>query len=557
MEIDIANLLHDSDAMLVFTVLAFGLLLGRLRFGDLQLGPTPGVLLVALLFGHWGFDLAFSTESLGFMLFIFCVGIEAGPNFISSFAQDGLRYICLAAIVASTGIAVAYGTVVLLGIDRSLSAGMLAGSLTSSPTLAGAQGAVMRLIEESDPAARDTMIAQISVGYAITYVVGLLALLAVIQLLPRILRLDLAQAAREVAVERGLIAGRRRTTRTPIIRAYRITPEAAGNLAGRSLRELGLFEQHGLFVDRIKRDGEVFIPDSETVMQAGDEVALVGYPSSHARSQFKLVVESFDVDLLEFQIVSVPIVIARSSAVGRRLEELELQARHGCFAESLERARVLLPLKPDLRLNRGDVLSVSGEQHRVEQLAESLGFVEQNSESTDLMTFALFFVGGLLLAQLSVLIGEISITLGAAGGLLAAGLLMGHLQARNPLIGNVPRGAINVLKDLGLSIFMVSVGVNAGGRVVETLLENGMVLVLCGLAIALLPLLAGYWIGRSVLRLNPALLMGALAGAMTSTPALGTLNDAARSTIPALGYAGTYTFANVFLTLGGAALISL
>ena len=104
------------------------------------------------------------------------------------------------------------------------------------------------------------------------YVVGLLALLAVIQLLPRILRLDLAQTAREVAVERGLIAGRRRTTRTPIIRAYRITPEAAGNLAGRSLRELGLFERHGLFVDRIKRGGEVFIPDSETVMQAGDEV---------------------------------------------------------------------------------------------------------------------------------------------------------------------------------------------------------------------------------------------------------------------------------------------
>ncbi len=557
MEIDIARALHDSDAMLLFTVLAFGLMLGKLTIKGFVLGATPGVLLVALLFGHWGFQIEFNTESLGFMLFIFCVGIEAGPNFFSSFAQDGVRYIALAVVVALSGIAAVLGAAEFLELDRGLAAGLLAGSLTSSPTLAGAQGAVVRLSGELGPEAREALITQISVGYAITYVVGLLAILAVIQLLPRLLRIDLAGSAREVAIERGIMDGRRRTIRTPIIRAYKVSKEAAEKLGGRTLREVGMWEQFGLSVDRVKRNGELFIPDSETVIQEGVEVALVGYPSSHARSNVDLSAESFDADLLEFQIVSRPIVIARSAGVGKRLQDLDLQARHGCFVEGIERTQVPLPVKPDLLLNRGDVLTVSGELHRVELLVEELGFVESSSDSTDLMSFAMFFTAGLLLAQLSVLFGEISITLGAAGGLLASGILMGYFRSRSPLVGNIPQGAINVLKDLGLNLFMASVGLSAGASVIATLVDSGVVLVLLGLVIALVPVIIGYLVGTLVLKMNPALLLGALAGAMTSTPALSTLVDASRSNIPALGYAGTYTFANVFLTLGGAAIITL
>lgn len=543
--------------MLIFTVLAFGLMLGNISLRGMQLGATPGVLLVALLFGHWGFQIEFSTESLGFMLFIFCVGIEAGPNFFSSFAQDGLRYIGLAAVVALTGVAVAFTAAQLLGIESGLSAGMLAGSLTSSPTLAGAQGAAVRMVGELGAEGRDALISQISVGYAVTYVVGLLGLLAVIQVLPRLLGLKLDESARQVAIERGMIDGRRRTARTPIIRAYRVTPAAAESVNGRTLREIGMYEKFGLSIDRVKRNGTVFIPDSETVLEEGDEVAVVGYPVSHSRSNLELAEESFDADLLEFQIVSTPIVIASSKIVGQSLADLELQARHGCFAESLQRARIPLPIRPDLRLNRGDILVVSGEQRRVEELADELGFVEKASDTTDLTSFSVFFVLGLVIAHLNLLVGEISITLGSAGGLLAMGILMGYFRTRNPLIGNIPQGAINVLKDLGLNLFMVSIGLNAGGTVIQTLAENGLVLVSCGVAIAVIPMLAGYVVGHFGMRMNTALLMGALTGAMTSTPALVTLIEKSRSNIPALGYAGTYTFANVFLTLAGAALVTL
>jgi putative transport protein len=149
------------------------------------------------------------------------------------------------------------------------------------------------------------------------------------------------------------------------------------------------------------------------------------------------------------------------------------------------------------------------------------------------------------------------ITLGSAGGLLASGILMGYFRARNPTFGHVPQGAINILKDLGLNLFMVGVGLSAGSGIVSALVENGLVILLSALMIMLVPAVVGYCVGHFVLKMNPALLLGAIAGAMTSTPGLKSVNELANSNIPSLGYAGTYTFSNVFLTLGGAAMVAM
>jgi putative transport protein len=557
MQIDIISLLQNSDSMLIFTVLGFGLLAGRVKLLGIPLGSTAGILLVALLFGYWGFELTLSSESLGFMLFIFCVGIEAGPNFFSSFMQDGIRYITLAAVVCVSGIASTLVIARLADIDNGLAAGMLAGSLTSSPTLAGAQGAATRMIGEIGVEGRDILVTQIGVGYALTYVVGLLGLMTMIRLVPKIFSLDLAKVAREIAVERGMDGGLNRTRRTPILRAYQIDESMAEKVQGKTLREIGIYEESGLSVERIKRDGKIFIPDSETTFEIGDRVALVGYPSNHARSRLNIQQEIFDTDLLEFNIVRKPIVVARSSAIGKELRELNLVGEFGCFADGFTRAQVPLPVESGLRLNRGDVLEVCGEAGRVEELASAIGFVAQDTQKADLTTFAFFFSAGLLLAQLSVVVGELEITLGSAGGLLASGILLGHFRARNPIIGHVPQGAISLLKDLGLGIFMVGIGLNAGEDFVRIILESGLQVIAAGLAIVLVPVSLGYLVGHFLLRMNPALLLGAITGSMTSTPALQILNDMARSNIPALGYAGTYTFANVFLTLGGAAIISM
>jgi putative transport protein len=534
MEIDPIQLLQQSDALLLFTVLAFG-----------------------LLFGHWGFDFDTQTERLGFMLFIFCVGIEAGPNFFSNFAQDGARYIAIAMVIALTGVLVTVAAAKLLQLEPALAAGMLAGSLTSTPTLVGAQDAATLLADQLGEEAHSALISQISVGYAMTYVVGLVGLLSVIRYFPGMLGIDLPEEARKIATERGFDSERRRNVRTPVLRAYEIPAEIAAEINGRTLRELGLYERSGLIVERLKRDGKLLTADSETVIREGDRVALVGYPVSHKKSILGESGEVYDPDLLEFVMDEAEVVVSQKQVLGRQLGELQLESEYGCLVDGVTRAQVELPLNRDLALNRGDVLSVSGERNRLKNFASKIGFISERTDVSDLMSFSFFFILGLVIAQLSLVIADMRITLGNAGGLLVSGILMGYFRARNPSFGHMPQGAINILKDLGLNIFMVSVGLSAGGEIVSALMESGLTILLCGALIMLLPVITGYFFGYVVLKMNPALLLGAITGSMTSTPALKTINDLTNSSIPALGYAGTYTFANVFLTLGGATIASM
>lgn len=557
MDIDLAALLDGSDVMLLFTALAIGLLVGKLRVGSFELGSTPGVLLAALLLGSWGFDMDAQTESLGFMLFIFCVGIDAGPNFFSNFLQDGVRYISIAAVIVVTAIAATVAAANVLGLDSGLAAGMLAGALTSTPTLVGAQDAVAQQMTDLTPDARRLILGQISVGYAMTYVVGLLGLLAVLRYLPSLLRFDPREEAQKIARARNLGSDRRRNVRTPILRAYEIRDSLAERYAGKSLREIGSFQNAGLIVERVKRGSELLEPDPGLTIEAGDKLALVGFPSSHARTDTDRDAEVYDPDLLEFRMDTAQVVVGNPELVGTSLNELDLETKYGCLIDGITRAQVELPLSRALKLNRGDVLSVSGERNRLQRFANKIGVIEHASDLSDLMTFSFFFLGGLFIAQLALVIGDIRLTLGNAGGLLLAGILMGFFRARNPMFGYMPQGAINMLKDLGLNIFVVSVGLAAGSEIVAVIKESGAAILLGGFCVMLLPLVVGYLYGTLILKMNPVLLLGALTGAMTSTPALQVINDMSGNAVPSLGYAGTYTFANVFLTIGGAAIIML
>ena len=343
MDIDLSALLNRSDALLLFCALAFGLLLGRMRIGGFELGATAGVLLVALLFGYWGFNLDTQTESLGFMLFIFCVGIEAGPNFFSNFLQDGMRYVSIALVVALTGVGVTLLATTLLQLDSPLAAGMLAGALTSTPTLVGAQDAVAQQMGQLTGAERDAIISRISVGYAMTYVIGLVGLLLIIRHVPPLLGIDIRDSARRSAMARGMDSSRRRNVRTPILRAYQLTAESIEEFADKTLRELGLYERSGLLIERIKRDGVLLEPDSETVLRAGDKIALVGYPSNHAKAGLTLNRDVYDPDMLEFHMDTVPVVVSQESAVGKTLNELELESVHGCLVNAVSGPRLKSP----------------------------------------------------------------------------------------------------------------------------------------------------------------------------------------------------------------------
>jgi putative transport protein len=216
-----------------------------------------------------------------------------------------------------------------------------------------------------------------------------------------------------------------------------------------------------------------------------------------------------------------------------------------------------LPIEPSLALQRGDVLSVTGPSANVERLGERLGHLERALVETDLLTLALGIVVGIALGTFSVTIAGVSVGLGTAGGLLTTGLLIGYLRSLRPTFGRIPNAARWVFMELGLQMFMAGVGVSAGSGILETLRSVGPSLVLCGIVVTVAPVITGWLVGSLILRLNPAVLLGAITGAMTSGAALSIVNAEARSSVPALGYTGAYAFANVILTIAGTLIVRL
>ena len=266
--------------------------------------------------------------------------------------------------------------------------------------------------------------------------------------------------------------------------------------------------------------------------------------------------EVLDPQLLDFTIATREVVVTQASMTDKPIAELGFE-RFGCSAVGLTRATIDLQIDERTTLRRGDVVRVIGEESKVRALANRLGYLEEELEDTDLVTFSAGIVAGILLGLVVVKLGALSIGLGSAGGLLAAGLTISYLRALRPFFGRVPSAARWIFMELGLTIFMAGVGLRAGSGIIETLADTGLNLFLAGVVVTSVPVAAGYLFGRKVLSLNPVYLLGAITGSMTSGASLSIVTGEARSSLPALGYTGAYAFANVLLTVAGSLILLL
>ncbi|MDP2571299.1 aspartate:alanine antiporter [Vibrio penaeicida] len=557
MNIDIVTLLEQNPILLIFVVLAIGLGIGKIQFGRMQLGSAIGVLISAILMGNLGFSFNADALTIGFMLFIFCVGIEAGPNFFGIFFRDGKHYFILSLTVLSSALAITYFVSSYLELDFGFSAGMMAGSLTSTPILVGAQDALKTgLATVPSDITMDKVRENLSVGYAIAYLVGLTSMILMAKLLPKFQRQNLHDSATQIAQERGLDTSAQRKVYLPIIRAYRVGTELVDWTDGKNLRELGIYRQTGCYIERIRRNGILAHPDGDAILQQGDEIALVGYPDSHARldPSFRNGKEVFDRNLLDLRIVEEEIVVKSDSIAGKKLSDLNL-SEYGCFLNRVVRAQIEMPMDLNIVLAKGDILQVSGEKSRVMGLAERIGFISIHSQMADLLAFCSFFILGILFGLITMTFGQVTFGLGNAVGLLLSGITLGFLRANHPTFGYVPQGALNMVKDLGLMFFMVGIGLSAGDSIVSYMSKVGPQILGVSLLISVIPVMIAYLVGAYVLKMNRALLIGAIVGARTCGPAMDVVNEQAKSTIPALGYAGTYAIANILMTLAGTFLI--
>lgn len=545
------NALHEfllqQPVLVFFLVLGLGYLIGNIRFFGISLGAVGGVLIAGLVFGHFGYTMYAGMQSMGFALFIFCVGYQAGPQFFDVLLTSGLKYLSLALVVAGTGFVLAVGLSSVLGFAPGMAAGLLGGALTTTPTLAAAQDAVRSgLVTVPEGFTSEQLLTNIGAGYALTYLFGLIGLILIIRLLPKVLGIDLpAEAAKLTSgVDPDAGPDLSRLTR----RTYRVTHVPDSD---KSIWELERASLGKMIFAGIRREGEELTIDNETRPMVGDEVLVIGdidYLLSRAHLSAQ---EIPDKGGLSIPMITAKVVVTRPEVIGRPLSEIKVSEHLGMLPIAVYRQRAELPLSLDMEFRRGDVISFYGPEFAVDALVRHIGYVERAVDDTDLFTFALGIAAGIGIGALSITVGVVTIGLGMAGGLLITGLVIGFLRSVWPIFGRVPSAARWVLMELGLLLFMAGVGLNAGGGIVEIIQSSGLKLLGAGFIVTLIPTLVGYFFGRKILKLNPAEVLGGVTGSMTSGAALSVVTDAAKSNAPALGYTGAYAFANVILTVAG------
>ena len=554
MHLDLISLLKEHMEMTLFVIIGVGYLIGRIGGWGIQLGSSIGVLFIALYFGHLGFTMSPLVGTVGFVFFIYSVGYQAGPHFFSTFREDGIRYIQIGLVIAITAFFTALLGATVFSLEPGFAAGVLAGGLTSTPTLAAAQAAIetgMADIPTGITAAE--VDGNVAVGYAVTYIFGLIGLILFLQFIPKFLGFDLHKES--VSFAENMKTGQKDaddemglgSKGMPSIRTYEVTNTET---IGKSLLDLKFLQATGAVIARLRRGTEEVVLGPETVLEEGDRALVLGYNENQVKSHNIIGVEITDHVLDQTAFETHRIVVSNQNAANKSLRDTGVTNSFACVTHSVTRGGVDLPVSLDMIIQRGDQLTVSGPQENLDRLVPHLGQKEKPIHETDLLTFAFGIVAGLFVGKLTVDVG-IPLGIGSAGGLLVAGLIVGWARGINPMFGRVPAAARFILMELGLLLFLAGVGLRAGSGLIEGLMSAGPALFVTGVFVTLLPATAGVVYGKYVLKMNPAILLGAMCGGLTSTPALGVITKQAKSDIPAMGYVGVYAFANIILTVAG------
>jgi putative transport protein len=558
----LAKLFTKYPEMGVYLAVGIGYVIGRPKFRGFGLGAVTGSLLGGILIGNF-FQVPVSDQakSLVFLLFLFGIGYSVGPSFFQNLKGDGWRWAMLGIFVPIIGLLTAYAVAHFMKLDPGYSAGLLSGSLTESPAIGTASEAI-RSLSVSDEQ-KQLWIGHIAVADAICYIFGTLGVIWCCSSLgPKLLRFDLRAESKKVEAKLGIQRSKFGVSSAwqPIgFRAYTIPPD--GRVIGRTVAEV---EQSApgvrIFVERIRRKGDIFSPVSTTVLEANDTVAVVGRTELLIKALGPTAREVADPELLEIPVASFDLYVTSKSIAGKTLQQIVdvVDEARGVLLRGMKRGGHDIPIGTNTVVERGDTLHVTGSQTAVEKLAPVVGRVIHPTQESDLAVLGIaIFIGILAGAVLIIPLGHLRIALGTSVGTLLAGVIVGYLRSVRPWFGIIPDEAILFMRSIGLAAFVAMIGLKAGPIFVQAVREYGYILFLGGIVVTLAPLIAGLFFGRYVLKLNPALLLGGIAGAQTMIAGVAAVQEKSDSSIATLGYSYTAAIGHIFLTTWGTIIVYL
>lgn len=563
----IGHILRDNPSLAVFLTLGIGFFIGQLKYKSFSLGTITSVLLVGVLVGQFDIPVPGPLKDVFFLLFLFSIGYSVGPQFFRALKGDGIKQVLFAVVVCGLCLLSVWGVALCMGYNIGEAVGLLAGSQTMSAVIGVGTDTINSLgVSEAE---KQQWISIIPVCYAVTYVFGTIGSAYILANLGPWLLGGLKKVKAETAeLEKKMNYGTANTDpnyikamRPVVFRAYKVTDSFFAT--PRTIEEIDdYFRQKGktIYVERLRSGDTVtdVAPGSDLKITLGDEIVVSGRREFVVGDESWIGPEVFDSDLVDFMAEELEITVASKEFDSMTVDELRRQKfMYGVSIKSISRSGVNVPVLAQVKIGRGDVVTVVGLGREVDEVARRLGYADRRTTKTDLVFVGLgIFIGGLI-GSLAIHIGEIPISLSVSGGALIAGLVLGWLRSKHPTFGRLPRSSVWLMDNLGLNMFIAVVGISSGPSFVTGLKEVGPVLFLMGVVATTLPLVLGMIIGRRIFKFPAAINLGCCAGSRTTTASLGAVQDAIGSSLPAMGYTVTYAIGNTLLILWGVVIVLL
>lgn len=533
-----------STLVLYSFVIAAGIFIGKLKIFGVSLGVTF-VLFAGILMGHLGYvvnsEILKFVREFGLILFIFSIGLQVGPGFFSSFKEGGIRLNML----AMTGIAL--NVLIVLGIyyfgninDISALVGVMSGAVTNTPGLAAAQQTITTMTAGAEQA---NIMAS---GYAAAYPLGVVGIILAMFVIKGIFGIKVQDEILEIEQDQE----------SAQLKPYIITIEVTNKLvSGHTLLQLHDVIQCNFVVSRImNKDGKVEIPRSSSQIFTGDRLLIVC--SAQDVSRFKAVIgpeSDMDWESNPTPVYSRRIVVTKSEYNGVALGSLRLHNGYKLNATRVNRAGVDLLASPNLRLQMGDRITVVGNLDDIERLAQRLGNSMKRLNQPNLITIFVGIILGIVLGSINVGFG---MKLGLAGGPLVVAILLSRFGYKAKLITYTSSSASLLLRELGICLFLASVGIAAGKGFADAVFNpTGMWWVIWGFIITVVPLIVVGLIARGKYKINYLTIMGLFSGGCTDPPALAYANNSTNNDAPAVAYSTVYPLTMFLRVVAAQALI--
>lgn len=518
--------LQNNPIILLSLIVVIGFIIGRIRIFGFSF-ETSAILLVAMVFGNYGFTLPEEFQTLGLILFIYAVGLQAGPSIFNIGKKQGFQLNLIILVLISFSALFTTLLAKLFGLDMALAIGLFTGALTSTPGLAAGLEATGSSLT--------------SAGYGLAYSFGVIGVIIFIKFLPLIFKSNLEEEEKKLAEEE------KKEKKNIIRKEVLITNE---ELDGKTIGELNFYRTTNTIISRILHKGEVILPKNETLIHLNDIVRLVG-EENLVKATIPLLgreTEERIPDVANFE--SNQYVLTNKEIVGKTVRELNLREHYNANITRIRRGGMEFLAQSNLKLQWGDKITVVGEREHMDDIKKLFGDEMRKVEYGDIFPIMMGILLGIFVGLIPFSVGQIlSISLGVSGGVLLMGILLSNRGKIGPVIFQVPAPLISFLRDFGLVFFLSAVGIKAGSQIGMIIQKEGIEIILISLLITVVPMVfVSLWM-KIYLKKKVIEMLGILSGGMTSSPGLAVASNMTFSQRPIILYATVYPLAMILMII--------